>query len=92
MIEQYFIHLFILIGIFLILSLALQLSLGFTGMLNMGIVAFFGIGAYASALLTKSGFPFIIGFIAAGIAALIFGFILSFALKKFKGDYLEEDV
>jgi len=76
MIIEYFIHLFILIGIYLILTLSLQLSVGFTGLLNLGHVAFFAIGAYTAALLTLNGVPFLIAFLAAGIIAMIFGFIL----------------
>jgi len=88
MIIEYFIHLFILIGIYLILTLSLQLSVGFTGLLNLGHVAFFAIGAYTAALLTLNGVPFLIAFLAAGIIAMIFGFILVIPTNKLKGDYL----
>lgn len=88
MIEAYFIHLLILIGIYLILALSLQISMGFTGMLNLGHIAFFGIGAYTSALLALNGFPFWICFLFAGILAMFFGFILSIPTKRLKGDYL----
>ena len=40
-------------GIFAILALSLNLLLGYTGQLSLGHAAFFGIGAYASALLTR---------------------------------------
>jgi len=88
MIEAYFIHLLILIGIYLILAISLQISMGFTGMLNLGHIAFFAIGAYTSALLTLNGFPFWFAFLSAGILAMIFGYILSLPIKKLKGDYL----
>ena len=88
MIEQYFIHLFILIGIYLILAISLQISMGFTGMLNLGHIAFFAIGAYTSALLVLNGFPFWFAFLSAGLLAMVFGYILSLPLKKLKGDYL----
>ncbi len=52
MIEAYFIHLLILIGIYIILAISLQLTIGFTGLLNLGHIAFFAIGAYTAALLT----------------------------------------
>ena len=82
MIEQYFIHLFILIGIYLILAISLQVSIGFTGMLNLGHIAFFAIGAYTSALLVLNGFPFWFAFLSAGLLAMVFGYILSLPLKK----------
>ncbi|MGV8150868.1 MAG: branched-chain amino acid ABC transporter permease [Candidatus Woesearchaeota archaeon] len=88
MIDAYITHLLIMIGIYLVLALSLQLSIGFTGILNMGHVAFFCIGAYASALLTMNGVPFIWSLIAAGLMALIFGFLLSLPSRKLKGDYL----
>ena len=58
MIDAYLNHLLIIICIYSILALSLQLSLGYTGLLNLGHIAFFGIGAYATALLAKAGFPF----------------------------------
>jgi len=88
MIEEYFIHLLILIGIYLILAISLQLSIGFTGLLNLGHIAFFAVGAYTSALLTLNGFPFCIGLLLAGLIAMLFGFLLSWPTKKLKGDYL----
>lgn len=68
--------------------MSLNLSVGFTGLLNMGHIAFFGIGAYASALLVMHGVPYIIAFILAGLISSVFGFILIFATKNLKGDYL----
>lgn len=88
MIEAYFIHLLILIGIYLILAISLQISIGFTGMLNLGHIAFYAIGAYASALLMLNDFPFWLAFLFAGILAMVFGYILSLPIKKLKGDYL----
>lgn len=88
MISSYLTHLFILVGIYLILAIALQISIGFTGMLNLGHIAFFAIGAYTSALLVLNGFPFWFGLFSSGIMAMIFGFILAIPTKKLKGDYL----
>jgi branched-chain amino acid transport system permease protein len=88
MISSYLIHLLILIGIYLILAISLQLSVGFTGLLNLGHIAFYAIGAYTSALLALNGFPFWFCFLSAGILAMIFGFLLSLPTNKLKGDYL----
>ena len=65
-------HLLILICIYVILAVSLNLIMGFTGLLNLGHVAFFGVGAYTSALLTLAGYHFIIGLIAAIILSAIF--------------------
>ena len=88
MIEAYLIHIAIIIGIYIILATSLNLALGHAGLLNMGHIAFFGIGAYTSALLTQAGVPFLLALLAAGVLASIFGFILISATKKLKGDYL----
>jgi branched-chain amino acid transport system permease protein len=88
MISAYLIHLLILICIYLILAISLQLSVGFTGLLNLGHIAFYAIGAYTSALLALNGFPFWLCFLSAGILAMLFGFLLSLPTNKLKGDYL----
>jgi branched-chain amino acid transport system permease protein len=88
MFSAYLIHLLILIGIYLILAISLQLAVGFTGLLNMGHIAFYAIGAYASALLALNGFPFWVCFFSAGVLAMFFGFLLSLPTNKLKGDYL----
>jgi branched-chain amino acid transport system permease protein len=88
MIEAYLIHLATLIGIYVILAVSLNLALGYTGLLNLGHVAFFGIGAYTSALLTNAGVPFPAAFIAAGLFASLFGYVLVLATGRLKGDYL----
>jgi branched-chain amino acid transport system permease protein len=85
---DYFIHLLILIGIYSILATSLNIALGYTGLLNLGHVAFFGIGAYTSALLVKAGFPFIAAILLAGLFASVFGYLLVFATRRLKGDYL----
>ena len=53
--DPYFLHVLITTGIFTIAAMSLNLLLGYTGQLSLGHVAFFGIGAYASAL-TSLGF------------------------------------
>lgn len=88
MIEAYLIHILVLVGIYIILAVSLNLALGYTGMLNLGHVAFFGIGAYTSALLTKAGVHFLIAFPLAGLFVTIFGYLLVLATNKLKGDYL----
>jgi branched-chain amino acid transport system permease protein len=88
MISAYIIHLLIIIGIWIILVASLNIALGYTGLLNLGHVAFFAIGAYTSALLVKAGVHFVLAFIAAGIFAGFCGFGLMYATRKLKGDYL----
>lgn len=88
MFEGYILHLAILIGIYVILAVSLNVALGYTGLLNLGHVAFFGIGAYTSTLLMKAGVPFLLSFLFAGVFAAVFGYLLVLATGKLKGDYL----
>lgn len=88
MIDAYLVHLLIIIGIQLILSLSLQVAIGYTGLLNFGHIAFYAIGAYTSALLTINDVPFLLAFLLAGIIASIFAYLLSIPTNKLKGDYL----
>jgi len=64
-------------GIYALLGLGLNLQWGHTGLLNLGLVAFFAVGAYTSALLTLHGVPLIfgpvVGLILAGLAAYPIG-------------------
>ena len=85
---EYLIHLAILFAIYGILGISLNLVVGYTGLLSVTHAAFYGIGAYATAiLLTSFGVNFfisvIIAIIISSIAALLIGLILS----KFDDDY-----
>src|SRR5690242_21918961 len=55
--DLYVLHVLIITGIFIIAAMSLNLLLGYTGQLSLGHVAFFGIGAYVSALVAL-GFAF----------------------------------
>ena len=51
--NQYMLHILVVTGIFIIAAMSLNLLLGYAGQLSLGHVAFFGIGAYASALVAR---------------------------------------
>ena len=85
---NYLIHLAILIGIYSILTVSLNLAVGFTGLLNLGHIAFFGIGAYTSALLSMYGMPVWISMLVASVTALTVGVLLALPTACLKGDYL----
>ena len=75
-------------GIFTILALSLNLLLGYTGQLSLGHAAFFGIGAYTSALLAlKLEWPFWIGLPAAALAAGLAGWAIGRLALKVRGAY-----
>lgn len=81
-------HLIIMIGVYIILSVSLNLITGFTGMLNLGHAAFFGLGAYTSAILVKSlGLPWIIGVFAAVLLGALGGLLIGIPGLRLRGDY-----
>ncbi len=69
------------------LGSSLNLALGYTGLINLGHVAFFGVGAYTSAVLTLAGFPFLTALLASGILAGLVGFFITKVTGRLRGDY-----
>jgi branched-chain amino acid transport system permease protein len=71
------------------LALSQNLITGFAGMLSLGQAAFYGLGAYTSALLVmKLGVPWPFALLLAGAVACIFGILLSFPCLRVGSDYL----
>jgi branched-chain amino acid transport system permease protein len=87
--NNYVLHVLVMLGIYSILVLGLEIILGQTGLFSLGHAAFYGMGAYTSALLVmKLGFPFWISFIAAMCVTGFFGALLGFPVLRLRGDYL----
>lgn len=82
-----FLHLCVMILIYIIFALSLNLEMGYTGLFNFGHVAFFGIGAYTSALLTLRHVPFELGLLIALAVAGSCGFLLSLPSLRLRGDH-----
>ena len=86
--SAYHLHVAIMAGIFTILALSLNLLLGYTGQLSLGHAAFFGIGAYTSALLAlRLEWPFWLGLPAAAVAAGLAGWAIGRLALKVRGAY-----
>lgn len=72
-----------------ILAVSLSLINGFTGQLSLGHAGFMAVGAYVAVIMTNMlGLPFIIGLLAACLAAGLAGFIIGVPTLRLKGDYL----
>ena len=76
--QRYILHILVFTGLFGALALSYDLVVGHVGSLSLAHPAFFGIGAYAAALLaTQAGWPFLAGLgaasVCAGLAALLIG-------------------
>ncbi len=75
--NHYWLHVYGVALIGVILALGLQLLVGMAGLLSLGQAAFYGIGAYVSAVLTLHfGFPFLVAFVLAGLAAALSSLLL----------------
>jgi branched-chain amino acid transport system permease protein len=80
-------------GLFIMMGLGLNIVVGFAGLLDLGYVAFFAIGAYTMGVLTSSGlglyqFTFWQALPVALLAAWLAGLILGLPVLRMRGDYL----
>ena len=99
--DPYLMNALITTGIFIIGAMSLNLLLGFTGQLSLGHIAFFGIGAYVSALTSLgfyAGLPFgfrivhepwppIVGFALAIVIAGLCGYLVGLLSFRVRGAY-----
>ncbi len=92
------------IGLFAIAALALNLHWGYTGLFNIGVVGFMGVGVYATAFASKSvvtggggpiagatgglGLPLWLGIVFGGVAAGLFGLVVALPALRLRADYL----
>ncbi|GGH54229.1 branched-chain amino acid ABC transporter permease [Comamonas phosphati] len=75
--------------IYVMLGLGLNVVVGFAGLLDLGFVGFYAVGAYTYALLFRwAGWTFWEALPFAGLASATFGFALGFPVLRLRGDYL----
>ncbi|MCB1417807.1 MAG: DUF3382 domain-containing protein, partial [Notoacmeibacter sp.] len=87
--DRQFIDLAILIMTYIMLGWGLNIVVGLAGLLDLGYVAFYAVGAYSFALLAQNfGFGFWMALPLAGILAAFWGVILGFPVLRLRGDYL----
>jgi branched-chain amino acid transport system permease protein len=98
--DQYYLNTLIVTGIFILAAMSLNLLLGYTGQLSLGHVAFFGIGAYASALTTlgfsvtifgveigHEPWPAFVGLLVGTATAGLFGYAIGKLAFRVRGAY-----
>ena len=79
----------IIVLIYICLGLGLNIVIGLAGMLDLGYIAFYGVGAYTYALLSiHYGVSFWMSLPAAAILAAIAGCIIGYPTLRMRGDYL----
>jgi branched-chain amino acid transport system permease protein len=87
--DPYIISVAVIAGIYAILSISLNLITGHMGIVSLGHAAFFGIGAYTSAILSlRFHWNFLFTFVAASIMAALFGLLLGAPTLRLSGRYL----
>jgi branched-chain amino acid transport system permease protein len=78
--------------LFVMLALGLNIVMGETGLLNLGYIAFFAFGAYATALLSSPKFeirwPLLAVLAASTLIAMAAGFVIGLPTLRLRGDYL----
>lgn len=87
--NMYIMQIINMICIYIILGTSINVLTGFTGQLSLGQAAFFGVGAYATALLnTRGGMQFFACLICSVVITALFGVVLAVPALKVKGSYL----
>lgn len=86
---NYLMNVFVFVGIHTLLAVALNLLLGYAGQISLGHAAFFGLGAYASGILTTTyeWNPWLAMLTAAVVVGAL-AFAIGFPILKLKGHYL----
>jgi len=79
-------------GIYVMLALGLNIVAGFTGLLDLSYIAFFGIGGYTYAFLCSDHFgihlPFLLALPLCAVVTMIAGYLLGLTSIRLRGDYL----
>ncbi len=83
----YLVAVSIVVLIYLLLSLGLTVQYGLTGLINFGVVGFFAIGAYVSALLAMNGIPLLVSFLVASIIAGLTAWPIGLVALRLRDDY-----
>ena len=87
--NPYHIDVLVTAGIFMLLTLGLNVIVGYAGILNLGYAALFAVGAYAYALVNLHWhWPFWPGLLFSAFSAAVFGMLLAFPALRLGGDYL----
>jgi branched-chain amino acid transport system permease protein len=87
--ENYVVAMATFACLYALLALGLNLVWGMAGMINLGLVGFFGVGGYVSALVTKrGGLPIAVGLGAAATVTAAAGIVMAMVTARLRGDYL----
>ncbi|WP_158742058.1 branched-chain amino acid ABC transporter permease [Acidisphaera sp. L21] len=87
--ENYLVALGVTAGLYALMAIGLNVIWGMAGLVNLGLVGFFAVGAYTSALLTtKLGVAIGVGMVAGAVAGGVAGALVALITARLRGDYL----
>lgn len=85
---NYLLHILIMISIYIILTLSINIPVGYAGLLTLAQAAFYGIGAYIATLLMMNlGLSFFIALAVAIAFSALLSLLVSYPSIRLKGDY-----
>lgn len=90
--STYLVRVGVNLGLFIMLAIGLNIVVGYAGLLDIGYVAFYGLGAYGFALLASEKFgihlPTVLAVVVVVVMVALFGLALGLAARRLLGDYL----
>jgi len=90
----FLVRILVVVGIWVLLALGLNIVVGYAGLLDLGYIAFYAMGAYAGVIIGQlfsgvlGGFTYWVMLIPAAIAGALTGVALGFPVLRLRGDYL----
>jgi branched-chain amino acid transport system permease protein len=90
----FFVRILVVVGIWVLLALGLNIVVGYAGLLDLGYIAFYAMGAYAGVLLGQmvsgavGGATYWLMLIPAALVGALTGLALGFPVLRLRGDYL----
>ena len=76
------------VGLFMLLGMGLNFTLGYAGLFDLGFIAFYAVGAYATSISMRAGVPAPAAIVIATAAALALRAMLGLTILRLRGDYL----
>src|SRR5512143_2330695 len=87
--NRYVVHIVNMAGLYVLISLGLNLAMGYCGQINLALGAFWGVGAYTAALLnTRLGMPIWVNMPIGMLLAGIVGALIALPMLKVRSHYL----
>lgn len=85
---SYLANVAVTVGVYMVLAMGLNIVVGMAGLLDLGYIAFFAVGAYTYAIGFSHGLNFWLALPAAALLAAAFGVVLGAPTLRLRGDYL----